>query len=884
MPLARGTRLGPYEVTTLLGFGGMGEVYKARDTRLDRVVAVKVLADPVDGNGEWRTRFALEARAISRLDHPNICALYDIGEENGTHFLVIQYLDGETLADRLKRGALPVDQVLRISQEIASALDKAHRAGIVHRDLKPANIMLTKSGAKLLDFGVAKLRGPVKPLGLSTLTNLTGGTAEGSILGTVHYMAPEQVEGRDVDGRADVFAFGIVIYEALTGRRPFDGATAASVIGSILKDTPEPVTDLQPRVPPALGQVVETCLAKDPDDRWQSTSDLRRQLTWLASGAGSSGVTADASVSRSRRSSVWRTVAIGGAIALSAVLSAVVTRQSVASSSAEIIAFSIVPPATTTFATATAQVPSTQMAVSPDGRNVAFVAAVPGERAGLWVRELGKTSPRLLTGTDDASYPFWSPDSRSIGFFTEDKLKRVELAGGSAQTLSDVDLDARGGTWNAQGVIVFARSTRSGLSLVSAIGGAPTPLLNLRDGEYSYRWPSFLPDGEHFLFHIRSRQGRGVYLGRLGSDEITLVLDDAPYSAIYSSGSLLTVRDGTLLAYPFSERDRRITGDPIRVIDGVGGSTTLRASFSASAAGVLAYAGPLTTPGQLQWMDRTGQPAGEPSVTSDYVNFRVSPDERRVAVTRVDATSDTTDIWLWDVGRNTQQRFTTDPGTDTSPVWSPDGTRIVFRSDRAGGFFPFVRPAAGDAPERQLLPVDTMFLTDWTADGKLVFHGSVSGTNYGVGLVDSAGGAKPEFVADTGRTEIGGRVSPDGQWIAFSSNESGVMEVYIERLPRSGPRLVSAAGGSEPHWRRDGRELFYLSADRRIMAVPIGSDGLPGVARPLFQTRVLFPGSIFRMNYEPNADGTRFLINTPVEDAGLSPMTVVVNWTQGLGR
>jgi dipeptidyl aminopeptidase/acylaminoacyl peptidase len=339
-----------------------------------------------------------------------------------------------------------------------------------------------------------------------------------------------------------------------------------------------------------------------------------------------------------------------------------------------------------------------------------------------------------------------------------------------------------------------------------------------------------------------------------------------------------------LLAYPFDERQRQISGDPLRVADGVGGSTTLRASFSASPAGVLAYAGALTTRSRLQWVDRNGQHVGSASEVADYVNFRVSPDDSRVAVTRVDATTDTTDIWLWHLDRNIQQKFTTDRGTETSPVWSPDGARIVFRSDRAGAAFPFVRPATADAPERQLLFIETMFLTDWTSDGKLMFHGSVSGTSFDVGFVESSNGAKATYVADGEWTEIDGRVSPNGQWLAYSSDESDRLEVYLERFPGSGSKVVSIAGGSEPHWRRDGRELFYLAADRRIMTVPIGADGQPGLTRSLFQTRALFPGSIYRMNYDVNADGTRFLINEPAEGAAQSPITVVLNWAAGLGR
>jgi Tol biopolymer transport system component len=863
----------------------MGEVYKARDTRLDRVVAVKVLVGSVEGNGEWRTRFAREARAISQLDHPNICALYDVGEENGLHFLVIQYLDGETLAERLTRGPVPVDQALTIGRDVAGALDKAHRAGVVHRDLKPANIMLTRTGAKLLDFGVAKLRGPVKPIGMSTFTNLTGGTAAGSILGTVPYMAPEQLEGREVDPRSDVFAFGVVMYEALTGRRPFDGASVAAVIGSILKDDPTPIVAHEPKVPAVLAQIVETCLAKDPDERWQSTADLRRQLMWLAPASTSTGATAAAVAPSGTVRISWRTLVLGAVcIAAASALTAAWIRGSAPAPGAPVIRFPMLPPGDRTFATPTAQVPSTQMAVSPDGRHVAFVASSPTEPAGLWLRALNETTPRLLPGTEGAAYPFWSPDSRSIGFFTQNRMKRVDVAGGTSQVVCDVDLDARGGTWNADNVIVFARSTRSGLSRVSAATGVVTPLLDLRAGEHSYRWPAFLPDNEHFLFHVRGAEGRGVYLGRLGSHEVTQVLDDAPYAAIYSAGFLLTVREGTLLAYPFDADQRRIASDAVRVTDNVGGSTTLRASFAASPAGVLAYAGPLSTLSRLQWVDRAGRPVGEPSEVSDYVNFRASPDGRTIAVTRVDAMSDTTDIWRWDVALNTQTLFTTDPGTDTSPVWSPDGREIMFRSDRAGGAFPFVRPASGGERERQVASIETLFLTDRTADGRLVFHGSVSGTSYDVGMVAPSAGAKVEYVAASGSTEMDGRVSPNGRWLAYSSDESRRMQVYLKPLPDGGALVVSTNGGSEPHWRRDGRELFYLAADRTIMSVSIDADGHPGVAQPLFRTDVLFPGSIYRMNYDVNADGTRFLVNTPIAGTAASPITVVVNWPAGMAR
>jgi eukaryotic-like serine/threonine-protein kinase len=887
MPLSPGNRLGRYEILGLLGRGGMGEVYKARDSRLDRVVAVKVLAEAVAGDVDHRARFEREARAISALEHPNICAVYDVGEENGAHYIVMQYLEGQTMAERLTRGSLPLSQVIRHGTEIADALDKAHRAGIVHRDLKPGNVMLTKSGAKLLDFGLAKLHDQPGPLSLSSMTRLgvPNTTAEGTILGTVHYMAPEQVEGRDADSRTDIFALGTVLYEAATGRRPFDGSSPAAIIGSILKDDPSPIVNHAPAIPPALDQLVQGCLAKDPDERWQSTADVRRQLQWIATTQSGSGITAATEPPAKRLRHAGWMAAAALAVALVGVLIFGDGRSGDVAST-PVVRFSIAPPAGTTFAADIAQVPSTQLAVSPDGSSVVFVAASPGRRARLWVRQLSATDPRLLAGTEDASYPFWSPDSRSIGYFAQGKLKRTDLDGGSPLELCDVGSDPRGGTWNQAGVILFARDTASGLSQVSASGGAPDAVLDLAPGDNSYRWPSFLPDGRRFLFHIRARNGRSIHLGSLGSRGFRRVLTDAPYSAVYADpGYLLTVRDRTLFAYPFDENALPITGDGLRLADNVGGSTTLRASFSVSPAGVLVYAGPLRTPSRLEWFDRTGKSINTPTDVGDYLNFRLAPEGRRVAVTKVDQKSDTTDVWLLDE-RNGLERFTDNPGTDTSPVWSHDGTRIMFRSDRAGGNFPFERPADRSAPERQVAQVETVFLTDWASDDeRIAFHSSPSGS-YDAGVLELTNGAKPRFVAPTKFTEIDGRFSPDRRWFAYSSDSSGRMEVYVAPASGSAGIRASVGGGSEPHWRNDSRELFYMGSDGRITAVAVGPGPALdlGATTPLFQTRALFPGSIFRMNYDVSGDGKRFLVSTPVEGAGTSPITVVMNWAAAFGK
>jgi serine/threonine protein kinase len=892
MILAPGARLGRYEILSLLGRGGMGEVYKARDTRLDRFVAIKVIAGPAAQEPDRLARFEREARTISALEHPNICALYDVGEADGVHFIVIQYLEGQTLADRLVRGPMPVAQVIRHGLEIADALDRAHRAGVIHRDLKPANIMLTRSGAKLLDFGLAKLHETPAPFGISSLTRLDAlnVTSEGAILGTYQYMAPEQVEGRPTDPRTDIFALGAVLYEAVTGTRAFPGPSPASVIGSILKEDPPPLSGSVALVPPVFEQLVHTCLAKDPDDRWQTSADVKRQLSWMAS---SPRLSSDATgpVAPPSKHDTLRTWLVPAllAIALALVLPSAWRQWTSLPADVPAARFTVFPPGDATFAAPIAQVPSTQFAVSPDGHYVVFVATAPGGRPALWLRQIDAVEPTRILDTEDASYPFWSPDSKSIAFFSRNQLQRVDRASGSVQTICDVGADPRGGTWNRQNVIVFARDTASGLSRVNANGGAAEPLLNLRADENSYRWPWFLDDDRRFLFHVRAKNGRSILLGSLDSSETTVVMADAPYAGVYASGYLLTVRDGTLLAYPFDGRSP-ITGDGIPIASNVGGSTSLRASFSASPAGVLAFAGPLLTPSRLEWFDRKGTSLGiATNAVADYVNFRLSPDDRRIAVTQVDQKQNTTDIWIVDVDRRLPERFTDHAGTDTSPVWSPDSLRIFFRSDRAGGSFPFVRPADLGAPESQIAQVETVFLTDVSTDGKLLaYHSSTAATgSYDVGILPLAAGATPQPVTGSKHTEIGGVFSPDRRWFAYSSDSSGEMQVYV--APYAGGRGIrlSTNGGSEPRWCCDGKELFYLAADRHIMSVAMTGDApltSPARPEPRFQTSALFPGSTFRMNYDVTHDGRRFLVNNPVQGAGQSPITVVINWAARLKK
>jgi len=897
-----GMMLGPYRILEKLGEGGMGVVYKARDTRLDRTVAIKVLPAELSADPDRRARFEREAKTIAGLSHPHICTLFDVGAHDGTTYLVMEHLVGETLAERVRRGPIPLAQALDLAAQIAEALDAAHKHGIVHRDLKPGNVMLAAGGAgrsgvttaKLLDFGLAKLTGhgerPVLVGDASALTQTAPITERGTILGTLQYMAPEQLEGKEADARTDLWALGAILYEMVTGRRAFEGESQVSLIGNIMNTEPAALATLQPLTPPALERVVMKCLAKNPDDRWDTAHDVADELRWIASSL-SAPAAAPAATRHSRRVSLlWWLPTTGLLIALAIALPAALRQWRATPPSPALVRFTIFPAENTTFPAAGGSVPFVQLAVSPDGRRVVFVASPPGGRPALWVRALDGMQPRMLGGTEDAAYPFWSPDSRFVGFFAQSKLKKIDIAGDVPHVLCDATIDSRGGTWNRDGVIVFVPSTSSGLFQVAAAGGVPAPLLNLRDGEFSYRWPSFLPDGRHFLFYVRAGTAqRGVYLGSLDDKTTSRVLD-APFSAVYSPpGYLLTVRDQALLAYPFDNTLMRVVGNPVRIAEHVGGSSSQMASFSVSANGVLGYAGGLTTLSRLEWYDRQGRALGTATDGGDYANFRLSPDARRVAVSQSDAQTNTGDLWLLEFSRNVvATRFTFDPANDTAPTWSPDGNRIVFRSDRAGGNFLFEKPAAGGEPERLLGAFDAPFPTDWSPDGKFIlYHFPAASGNYDVNLVAPEKDAKPVPFASSPFTEIDGRFSPDGRWIAYSSDESGRMEVYVQPFPRSGSMWqVSTGGGSEAHWRRDGKELFYLAPDRKIMAVAVrgGSTFEREAPRPLFQTRVPFPGSIYRMNYDVTADGARFLVNTPVEGAGSSPINVVLDWPAGLKK
>ncbi len=889
MALSPGARLGPYEVLSALGAGGMGEVYKARDTRLDRTVAIKVLPSEVASDPDLRARFEREARAVAALDHPHICGIYDVGESNGTHYLVMPHLDGQTLAARLEKGPLPLDHALKIAVEIADALDKAHRQGIIHRDLKPANIMLTKAGSKLLDFGLAKLRtkdGPISMSGMTRMTTRAPETAHGMILGTVQYMAPEQVEGREADARTDIWALGAVIYEMVTGTRPFKGDTPASVIGAILKDEPPPISSRQPLTPAMLDRVVARCFQKDPDSRWQSAADLLPVLKWVGDGTQVSAAAASRRSSRGLR--VWLPLASAGTL-LVAVLTLLpgwwAHRRE---SPPGLLQLSVLPPPSATFSSPPASIVAPQIAISPDGRQVAFVSQAPRGRPNLWVRSLGDSEAQLLRGTEDAIYPFWSPDSRSLGFFAEGKLKTIEIGGGPARTLSDAPLDSRGGTWGRDGTILFAPTAASGLFRIAATGGTASQVtkFDVSRAENSHRFPAFLPDGRHFLYTTRNARQEhwGVSMASLDLPVGTPLVERTDWSAQFAPpGYILFLRAGTLMAQPFDLNRTSITGEAITVAGDVGVTSTGYAAFSASDTGVIVYAKHIGLPGELRWFDRSGNPAGTVGTPAEYLDFELSPDERTIAVSRVDPKLTSADVWLLDLARNVMTRFTVDPQTDASALWSPNGGRIVFRTNRHGFSELYQKRSSSTEPEQPILdPEANLISSDWSSDGKLIVYTKTSSTaGFDIWVWPTDGRAKPLLAVHTALNAMHGRLSPNGRWLAYASDESGELQVYVQPFPATGEkRQISPDGGSEPRWRRDGNELFYLASDNKLMSVPIpgGNAFDRGVPKALFDTRVPLTGNPYRSNYAVTADGQRFLVNTRIEDAP-SPINVILNWT-----
>jgi eukaryotic-like serine/threonine-protein kinase len=890
MTLSAGRRLGPYEILAPIGAGGMGEVYQARDTRLQRTVAVKVLPGHLSEKPAARERFEREARAISSLNHPNVCHLYDVGSQDGTDYLVMEYLEGTTLADRLAKGALPLDQVLKHGAQICEGLQAAHRAGVVHRDLKPGNIMLTKAGVKLLDFGLAKGMSPeTSGAGLTALPTREGLTQEGTIVGTIQYMAPEQLEGRDADARTDIFALGSILYEMATGMKAFSGRSQASLISAIMKEEPRPISQVQPMSPPALDRVVRTCLAKDPEARFQSSHDVRLQLQWIEAGASSP---AAPSIRRGRERPIW---AASVAVLLMA-LAALYFGRSKALPAPTWSA--ILAPEQTSLAYFTGPV-----TVSHDGRQLAFVATDSNGQEMIWVRSLGAPDARVLPGTEGASYPFWSADDRQIGFFAGGKLKTILAAGGPALTICDAP-GSRGGTWNQDGVILFGH-TWGPIFRVRSSGGQPTEATKSdpSKNELSHRWPYFLPDGRHFLFLGAnftggSAEAATAYLGSLDSMEGKFLFH-ARSNLAYAPGYLLYVRNRMLMAQRFDETRLEIQGEPYPVVPQVQyDELTWRGVFSCSSNGTLAFQGGNSgVNSRLLVFDRSGRELRTIGAPADFIHQKISPDGRRLAVAILDSSLMNYQLWLLDLFRDQQTRLTYGPNRNTFPIWAPDGNRILFSSNQTGRYDMFERRSDSTGSEVPVLQTDTnLFPTDWSGDGRFITYVSTTpeSRKTAIWILPRFGERKPYIFLKGDFNLVGGQFSPDGRWFAYASDESGRAEVYVTPFPAGGSKWqVSQGGGSSPKWRRDSRELFYLAADSRLMAAEVETAGpvfQTSAVRPLFHVLLrtgpshqdLSP-TASQIGFDASPDGKWFVVNSP--PAGLPPpITLVTGWTPDSAR
>jgi eukaryotic-like serine/threonine-protein kinase len=891
-----GQRIGPYLLSSRIGAGGMGVVYKARDTRLDRTVAIKVLPAESSSSAHARERFEREARAVAALNHPHICTLFDVGEApipaSGSpqpsaispdlvRFLVMEHLDGETLSARLARGPLPLDRAMVIAVQIASALDTAHRAGIVHRDLKPGNVMLTKTGAKLLDFGLAKATGAMLGRDPTRAPSALDLTIPGTILGTVQYMAPEQIEGKEADARSDIFAFGAVLYEMVAGRKAFEGASEASVMAVILEREPPALSTLQPLAPPMLDRIVTACLAKDPDDRWQTARDLLRELTWVRDGEAVPRETT------SQRTD-WRTRAVlplAAALATAALsMFAIYVVRRPAAEPPPRVMFSIYPPDGTRFPRGTAD-----MALSPDGSRLVFAALSADGNTRLWVRRLDSSTARPLDGTEGATYPFWAPDSRSIAFFAQGKLKRIAEAGGSPQFLCDA-ASIRGGTWNNQGTILIG-GFNGPIQRVADTGGTPSPVTSVDQArqERSHVWPVFLPDGQRFVYLARSddRERMAIYQGSLDSREVRHVLA-ADSNVGLAGGYLMSLQQESLVAHAYDPDRATVVGEPVTIADHMALDTPLRSGspFTVARGTVLAYRS-ASPDSHLVWFDRTGKVIGAFRTPGDYHHPWLSPDERRVAIERTDPATGQHTIWILDLARQTTSRLVADIAGSHEPVWSPDGRYVAFNSNRAGGFgdLYWTEADGGSADELILKSIDRVMQipTDWSVDGRLIvydiYRPSTKSDLYVLAVSPLA--AQQRFL-ETPANETQGQFSPDARWIAYTSNESGAYEVYVRRFPGAGGKWqVSTNGGAQPRWRRDGKELFYLAPDGRLMAADVKATNTrfeTGTPRVLFNTGITASFVDRRNQYVVTRDGQRFLVNISAEDENSAPITVVLNW------
>ena len=874
--LAIGTRLGPYEIVGWLGAGGMGDVYRARDARFSRDVAIKLISASLTADASRVRRFEQEARAAGQLNHPNILAVHDAGTHQGTPYIVSELLEGESLRSRLQQGAVPVRKAIDFARQTALGLAAAHDKAIVHRDVKPENLFITNDGRiKILDFGIAKLT----QAGDDTAgqTSFPTETEAGMVIGTAGYMSPEQVRGEAVDARSDIFSFGVILYEMLTGRQAFSRPTAADTMAAILKeDPPQP---LPADAPPALARIVSRCLEKTREMRFQSARDLAFGLEVLSDAAISAATDETAAQPRRRRPLAWGLAAI--ALVLAGILGGSSFRRPAPDAPTYVL--STLPPPGVALATEEAP------AISPGGDRLAFVGQTATGKRLIYTRALGgAAAAQSIAGSDGASLPFWSPTSRSVGFFAQGKLKTAEVATGRIQTLSDAG-GARGGTWNQDDVIVFVPRPADGPHRISASGGDATPVkLDAPDTVRAW-FPSFLPDGRHFLFFAATPsqpENAGIYVASLDGGKPMRLLSSRSSALYASSGHLLFWRESALLAQPFDAAALELSGTPAPVAAAVASNPiTNQALFSVSRSGTLAYFAGAVAQTQLVSLDRAGQRIAAPGPTGTFTSLSLSPDGNSVVYDEVDPRTGSIDLWRLDFASGVPSRRTFHPAADLFPVWSPDGTRIAFTSLREGT--PQLYELSADSAGNEQVLLTSAFpkvATGWSGDGKLLIYSLIDPRSGGdVWALPLVGKREPFPVVATAADERYGTLSPDGRWLAYISNETGTYEVYVRAFPGPGvTRQVSTSGGFEPIWRGDGRELFYLSPDHTLMAVDTkSSQSTIDVAPPkaLFPTRVKWIEiQATARHYGATADGQRFLVANATDESQSAAVTVVLNW------
>jgi Tol biopolymer transport system component/predicted Ser/Thr protein kinase len=877
MPLSAGTRLGPYEVVAPIGAGGMGEVYRAKDTRLDRTVAVKILPSHLSDNPEARQRFDREARAISSLNHPNICTLHDVGHQDGVDFLVMEFLEGETLADRLAKGPLPTEQVLKYGIEICEGLDRAHKSGVVHRDLKPGNVMLTKTGAKLMDFGLAKATTPGGPVPASSLTMTIAEqplTARGTIVGTFQYMSPEQTEGKEADARSDIFALGAMLYEMITGKRAFTGKSQASMVAAILASEPTPISVAQPMTPPALAQLVKTCLAKDPEERFQTVHDLKLQLKWIAE-ASSSQLAAPAQV-RARRVLQKRTLliaAVAGWILAAAALAIIfLSSRSQLAEARRPTTASWLPPRDIEFA----PVYDGALALSPDGSKLAFLTGGPGE-AKLWIRDVTTGTVRQVEEVKQPTFPFWSPDGKYIGFFSAAKLKKVALAGGPVQVLCDAP-EGRGASWNARGVIIFTPNFAAPLFKVPEGGGSPEKITDPKPG-WTHRNPYFLPDGDHFLFIARDPSGSigALYGASLSGERPRQILERAS-NVQYSEGYLLYLREAVLVARRFDPKSLKFNGDPAPVAEKLDYWNPRDLAAFTVAHGTLVFRHGSLQKTQPMWVDRTGKELGRFGEPGLYSSPQPSPDGSLVGLVRSDPDTGRGDVWIVDTRRNTVSRSTFAEGPDVRYAFSPDAKKIVVSTiAEAASAGLWIQPASGSGDQEKLeAPQDYPVVTSWSPNGRYLFIvRQNNATRDDIDYIDLNGDRKSTPFLHSPANEDNAVLSPNGKWLAYDSDESGRVEVYVTAFPGSGGKWqASSGGGGFPWWSADGKQLYYTSGEK-LMSAPIQNvetfEFGAAAALPIHLNDFATLG--------PPAPGERFPALKPISGGQSQAQEVIFNWT-----